>query len=63
MGMTIDEAIKLSETASQGFPIGKDQEKYYKALDLGREALINLRNQRTTGVAALDYRLPGETEK
>jgi hypothetical protein len=58
--MTIDKAIRLLEWLLdshllQGLPL------YGEAIKLGFEALKNLRNQRASGIAALDYRLLGET--
>jgi len=43
--MTLDKAIELLKTASEGWPM-RDNEDYYKALDLGIEALIRLKEQR-----------------
>jgi hypothetical protein len=60
--MTIDVAIEILERnvtrePAYGNPI------IVEATRLGVEALKNLRNQRATGIAALDYQLPGETKK
>ena len=60
--MNIEKAIELNTVASQGWPTG-DNEHYYKALELGIEALKNLKNQRATQIPALDYLLPGETKE
>ena len=46
--MTLEEAIKRLEVASEGWPIS-DSENYYKALDLGREALRRIQELRGDG--------------
>ncbi len=60
--MTIDEAIKLLDIAKEGFPVN-DTEKYYIAMELGREALKECKKARE-GDPALDGELLlGETEE
>lgn len=52
--MKLDKAIELLEIATKGWPVSNsDSEDYYKALELGIEALKHL--------AYLDSRLPPET--
>jgi len=60
MSLTIDEAIELLETAKEGRPIS-DVEKYYKARELGIEALKRVQSLRMP--YGWDSPLPGETEK
>ena len=56
--MTLEKAIDIL-TGKTGYTI----EEFNEAVRLGTAALINLRNQRATGIAVLDYRLLGETEE
>ena len=58
--MTIDETINIL-TELQRDLTSEDECPAGDAIKLGIEALKNLRNQRATGIAALEYKLPGET--
>ena len=60
--MKLDKAIELLNIAKEGFPTN-DTEKYYKAMELGIEALKNKQGQRLYGVASSAILLPGETEE
>uniref|UniRef100_A0A6M3XWA1 Uncharacterized protein n=1 Tax=viral metagenome TaxID=1070528 RepID=A0A6M3XWA1_9ZZZZ len=60
--MTIDKAIELLDTAKEGFPV-KDDEEYYKAMELGIEALKRLEEGRKRGYDYFGHLLPGETEE
>jgi len=61
MGMTIDEAIELLNTAKEGFP-ASDTERYYKAMELGIEALRGIKKVRKTFRPYVEALLPGEIE-
>jgi hypothetical protein len=56
--ITLNEAIKILSESAYGATT--HDEKFREAVKLGAEALKNLRNQRATGIAALDYILLGE---
>jgi len=43
--MNVDKAIELLKVASQGWPFGNNED-YYKALDMGRAALMRVKSQR-----------------
>jgi len=60
--MTIDEAIRLLKTASQGWPLPPNED-YYKALDLGIEALRAVKDSRFDPSTYTSHLLPGETKK
>jgi len=59
--MTLDKAIELLKTASEGWPT-RDNEDYYKALDLGIEALKSIKGLREQFPQIIIFALPGETE-
>ena len=56
--MTLEKAIAIL-TGKTEYTI----KEFNEAVKLGTAALRNLRNQRATGIAALDYKLLGETEE
>ena len=58
--MTIDEAIKLLNIAKGGFPAA-NTEYYYRALELGLEALKEVKMARFDDPALVGELLPGET--
>lgn len=60
--MTLNEAIAILKKRAES-PFVRANQDTKEAMLLGMHALINLRNQRASGIAALDYRLPGEDEK
>ncbi len=60
--MTIDEAIGLLTCAKEGFPV-ENVEPYYKAMELGIEALKQLKLLRAMAAFQSQDLLPGETEK
>ena len=58
--MKLDKAIELLNTAKEGWPVA-DVEKYYKALELGFEAL-KFKHEWDMGRVFPDtYHLPGES--
>jgi hypothetical protein len=59
--MTIDEAIKRLTVAKEGWPL-TDSENYYKALELGLEALKYIQRTRQHDLYVKPERLPGETK-
>jgi len=60
--MTIESAITLLLCAKEGFPVN-DAEPYYKAMELGVEALTRVLFYRADSID-VDYGLlPGETEE
>ncbi len=59
--MTIDEAIKLLNTAKEGFPVN-DTEKYYAAMELSIEALKQVKESRFDPSTWTPQLLPGETK-
>jgi hypothetical protein len=61
--MTIDKAIELLKIASEGWPVGDDMEDYYKALDMGIEALRRVREARKKAYFTTRSLLPGETKE
>jgi hypothetical protein len=64
--MTIDEAIELLKVAIEGFPVGDCSEQYYKAMELGIEALKRIkyyREELERNKILKVHLLPGETEK
>ena len=59
--MTIDEAIELLGCASQGFPVVKT-EPYYKAMELGVEALKRCKAYKKAHIGLHYTPMLGETE-
>lgn len=60
--MTLDKAIELLKIASEGWPVG-DNEDYYNALDLSIEALKRVQHLRQFWGKDLNTILPGETKE
>ena len=58
--MTLDKAIELLNIAKEGFPVG-DVEDYYIALELGIEALRQVKESRFDPSTWEPKLLPGET--
>ena len=59
--MTLDEAIKRLQVVKEGWPLS-DSENYYKAVELGNEALKLIKEGRDRPVWQPFKLLPGETE-
>lgn len=59
--MKLEKAIELLIIAIEGFPCN-DTEKYYKAMELGIEALKGIQNCRHYPECLFIDLLPGETE-
>jgi len=59
--MKLDKAIELLNTAKEGWPVG-DSEDYYKALELGIEALKRVKLNRGYELRVHPLLLLGETE-
>lgn len=55
----LKKAIELLESAKEGWPVF-DTEDYYRALELGLEALKLIRELRLYHNVLSDYSLPGE---
>jgi len=61
--MTLSEAIEFLNALTEGFPVN-DVEKYYRAMELGSEALKRCKAYKEAHKAGLHYvPLPGETEE
>jgi len=60
--MKIEKAIELLETAKEGWPMGDNSEDYYKALELGIEALKQVKEARFDPGSWTPQTLPGETK-
>ena len=58
--MRIDEAIEYLNTAQDGFPVN-NTEKYYLAIELGKEALKRIKYDRDITGSKHYVLLPGET--
>ncbi len=58
--MKLTKAIKLLTTAKEGWPT-KNFEQYYKAMELGNEALNRIQAGRVAGHILWEDLLPGET--
>ena len=59
--MRIEAAIEYLNTAQDGFPLN-NTEQYYLAIELGKEALKAIRDQREDLLTPDPEMLPGETE-
>ena len=63
-GITVKRAIELLNIAKEGFPVN-DAEEYYKAMELGIEALKRIKEYRDDheNITCTWRTLPGETRE